>query len=419
MTPQTPASETDAPFDLVICGARVIDPAQGLDGRYDVAIRNGKIAALAPDLSRVPAITRLSADGKIVTPGLIDLHVHVYEWVTNFGVRADDAGVDAGVTTIVDQGSSGAWTFGGFIAHVIKPSKTDVVAFPSINLLGAIKGGMEGPRLHNPDLVDIDELAELAAQYPQYIRGFKCHAESGSMSHWGTQVMECAAEIGRRTGLPLYVHTGELFPVIEESRPEATDVVPNVLHLLKPGDVLAHVYSAMPDGIVGLEPGIPDVVKQARQRGLLFDIGYGVNFSYPIARKMISAELYPDTISSDAHGDFNGYHDDSQTDYSLCGAMTRLLALGMPIDRIIAATTITPAKVIGQQHRIGSLRPGMDANITILDQIEGAWTMLDGRGEELVVNLRLAPHRVVMGGEVIVPSCRLMRDIFGNVPKAA
>ncbi len=411
---ESPMSEPASPqYDLIIQGGRVVDPAQGLDGIFDIAIRDGRIAAVAPDLSSHEAKSKIPAQGSIVTPGLIDLHVHVYEYVTNFGVWADDAGVDAGVTTIVDQGSSGAWTFGGFMAHVVKAARTQVLAFPSINLLGAIKGGMEGPRLHNPDLVDVEELVKLAADHPEHVRGFKCHAESGSMSHWGTDVLKVAAEVGRLTGLPLYVHTGELFPVIEATRPNTRDVVPAVLPLLKAGDVLAHVYSAMPDGIVGREGDIPEVVHQARAAGVLFDIGFGVNFSYRIARKMIAAGIYPDTISSDAHGDFNGYHDDSGMDYSLCGAMTRLLALGMPLDKIIAATTIRPATVLGAQNRIGSLAPGMEANITILEPREGAWDMDDGLGERITVQTRLIPAKVVLKGEVITPSCRLMRDLLG------
>jgi dihydroorotase len=407
-------------YDLVIAGGRVIDPAQGIDGRLDVGIKGGRIAALGQDLAARPAGQVLAVPGAIVCPGLVDLHVHVYEWVTNFGLWVDDAGVDAGVTTVVDQGSAGAWTYGGFKAHVIEPARTTVRAFVSINLAGALKGGMEGTRLHNPTLVDVDELVALAAAEPEHIRGFKCHAESGSQSHWGVAVLEQAARAGKRAGLPLYVHTGELFPVDEGHRPPIDSVLPAALPLLKAGDVLAHVYSSMPDGVVGQGKGIPDVVRRARDQGVLFDIGYGVNFSYAIARKLMAADIFPDTISSDAHGDFNAYHDDSKLDYSLCGAMTRLLALGMPLDKIIAATTSRPAAVLQQSDRLGALRPGMPADVTVLDRVAGEWVMHDGSGAALTVGERLVPAHVVKAGTVIAPRRRLLRDLGApSMPLAA
>lgn len=406
-------------YDLVISGGRVVDPAQALDARVDVAIVGDRIAAIGPDLAK-PARRVLKAHGQLVSPGLIDIHVHVYEWVTNFGVWADDAGVDAGATTIVDQGSSGAWTYGGFKAHVIDKAKTDVRAFVSINVLGAIKGGMEGPRLHNPDLVEVDELVQLALANPVHIRGIKCHAESGSQSYWGIKVLEKAALAGRRAGLPLYVHTGELFPVDEAHRPRPQDVLPAALRLFKPGDILAHVYSSMPDGIVGRGDGIPEFVRQAEAQGVQFDIGYGINFSYAIARKMMDAGIYPRTISSDTHGDFNSFHDNSKLDYSLCGAMTRLWALGMPLDKVIAATTRHPAIALREQDHIGGLKPGMRADVTILDVVDGDWQMSDGSGEVLKVTKRLVPSRVVRAGEVIESKRTYVRDVWSTpLPAAA
>jgi dihydroorotase len=394
-------------YDLVIAGGRVVDPAQGIDGLFDVAVAGGRIAALGKDLK---AKRRIAADGMIVCPGLVDLHVHVYEWVTNFGLPVDDAGVNAGATTVVDQGSSGAWTYGGFRSYVIDRARTDVRAFVSINLAGALKGGTEAERLHNPQMVDVEALVDLACSDPIHVRGIKCHGESGALSHWGLAVFEQAVEAGKRAGLPLYVHTGELFPVVEARRPEPRSVLPQVLPLLKPGDVLAHVYSSLPDGIAGTGNAIPEWLWEARARGIRFDIGYGINFNYNIARRMIAEGFYPDTIGSDVHGDFYGYHSEAKLDYSLAGAMTRLLALGMPLERVIAATTCAPAAVIGDQT-IGALKPGMKANITVLDPVAGEWVLHDGSGEALSVSTRLVPVQVVMAGEPITPTRRLLRDL--------
>lgn len=397
--------------DLILRGGRVIDPANQIDAVMDVAIGNGRILAVGADLSAMPRKETTDVADALVCPGLIDLHVHVYEWVTNFGVNADDAGVNAGCTTIVDQGSAGAWTFGGFKAYVIEAARTDVRSFVSINVAGALKGGMRGDMLHNPGMVDVADLVRLAAQHPRLIRGFKCHGESGSLSHWGTQVLAAAVRAGNEAGLPLYCHTGELFPVVESRRPVAEQVLEQVLPVLRPGDILAHVYSSMPDGIMGSRDAVPEIVLRALDRGLHFDIGYGINFSYAIARRMMAAGVLPNTISSDIHGDFASYHDDSILDYSLCGAMTRILALGMPLAEVVRRVTVNPAAIL-RDPDIGALTPGTLADITVLDRVAGDWSMRDGRGEPLLVGERLIPRLVVKAGVSIEPTRRYLPDLL-------
>ena len=397
--------------DLVIRNGWMVDPANGIDGPMEVAISGGRIGAVGPDLAALPRARTVDVDGALVCPGLVDLHVHVYEWVTNFGVNADDAGVNAGCTTIVDQGSAGAWTFGGFNAHVVETARTDVRSFVSINVAGALKGGMRGDMLHNPGMVDIDDLVRLAAAHPRLIRGFKCHGESGSLSRWGTEVLAAAVCAGNEADLPLYCHTGELFPVVESRRPLAGQVLAQVVPLLRAGDTLAHVYSSMPDGVMGQRDAVPEIVRRAIDKGVHFDIGYGINFSYAIARRMMAAGVFPNTISSDIHGDFAGYHDDSKLDYSLCGAMTRMRALGMPLAEVIRRVTVNPAAIL-RDPEIGSLAVGTVADITVLDRVTGAWTLRDGRGEPLQVTERLIPRLVVRAGEAIVPTLRYLPDVM-------
>ncbi len=406
-------------YDLVITGGRVIDPASGLDGRAQVAVTDGRIAAVAPELAPFDAARTIDAAGQIVCPGLIDFHVHVYEWVTNFGLPPDEAGVHAGATTIVDQGSAGAWTVGGFKAHIADRAETDVRCFVSANLAGALKGGMEGTVLNNPGITRIEAIEQAARDYPGLIKGIKSHGESGGFSQWGTEVLEMAVEAGRRTGLPLYVHTGELFPVFEDTRPEPDSVLRRVVPLLRAGDTLAHVYSTMPDGIMGASADVPAIVFEALERGIHFDIGYGVNFSYAIARKMMEAGVLPNTIASDVHSDFNAYHDDSTLDYSLCGAMTRLWALGMALNDVIRRTTLNPAKILGEAHEIGTLAVGSRADITVLDQVAGKWALPDSTGEILTVDERLVPALVLREGREITPNRRLLRDVCASVLSAA
>ncbi|MDB5941985.1 MAG: Amidohydrolase [Ramlibacter sp.] len=412
-TRSAPAAE----IDLVIEGGRVIDPSSNIDALADVAVdRQGRIAAVVQardgGLRSAAARRRIAADGKLVCPGLIDLHVHVYEWVTNFGVRADGAGVGSGATTIVDQGSTGPWTFGGFKAFVADPAATDVRAFVSINAAGALMGGMKGDILHNPGMTDAAALLATMERHPRQVRGIKCHGESGALSHWGTQVLEQAAEVGRRAGLPLYVHTGQLFPVIESSRPAPRSVLEQVLPLLKAGDVLAHIYSSMPDGIIGEERQVPAVVHRALDQGVHFDIGYGVNFSYRIARMMLAAGIEPYTISSDLHADFNSYHDNSQLDYSLLGAMSRLWALGMPLANVIRAATVHPAQVLGEAGQLGTLAVGTPADISILEVRKEPWRFADGRYECIEVGERLLPWLTLREAVAHEPCPEMMPDLY-------
>ncbi|MEX2454748.1 MAG: amidohydrolase/deacetylase family metallohydrolase, partial [Rhodospirillaceae bacterium] len=283
-------------YDLVIRSDRVIDPASGLNGPAEIAISGGRIAAVSAMLAPHTAARTVDATGMIVCPGLIDMHVHVYEWVTNFGLPADDAGVHSGATTIIDQGSAGPWTVGGFKAYIADQALTDVRSFVSANVAGALMGGMEGTILHNPGMMRIDALVAAAADYPGLVKGIKSHGESGGFSHWNTEVLEMAVEAGELTGLPLYIHTGELFPVDEGNRPDPDILMKEVLPLLRPGDTVAHVYSCMPDGIMGPGDTVPEVVLEACAKGIHFDIGYGVNFSYRIARKMMAAGVLPNTI---------------------------------------------------------------------------------------------------------------------------
>ena len=181
-------------IDLIITGDRVIDPSSGLDGPAQIHVTNGNIVSLSDDLSPQSAGQHIDATGMIVCPGLIDMHVHVYEWVTNFGLPADDAGVNSGATTIIDQGSAGPWTVGGLKAYVADPALTDVRSFVSANVAGALMGGMEGTVLHNPGMMRIDAIVNSAQDYPGFVVGIKSHGETGGFSHWGTEVLEMAIQ---------------------------------------------------------------------------------------------------------------------------------------------------------------------------------------------------------------------------------
>ncbi len=397
-----------AMIDLLLRGARVIDPANGVDRVADVGVDAGRIHSIG---AAVKARRMVDLAGAILAPGFIDMHVHCYEWVTNFGLPADAAGVHSGATTIVDQGSTGAWTLGGFKAFIADPAKTDVRAFTSINLAGALQGGMQGTTLHNPGMVDVSALLAIAEEHPRLVRGIKCHCESGSQSHWGTEVLLKAVEAGHEGDLPLYVHTGELFPVDEANRPPPNAVMAQIVPYLKPGDTLAHVYSCMPDGIMARHEEVPDWIFAAKGKGALFDLGHGINFAFDIARKMMAKGVYPDTLGSDVHADFGSYHDFSILNYSLLGGLNKVVALGMPLVAAIRALTATPARTL-RDPSIGHLGVGARANITVLREVPGNWTFTDTWKQELTVASRLLPELVVMDGDPIIPDCMLLSDLM-------
>jgi len=405
-------------YDLVLSGARVCDPASGLDRVCDVAIVGDRIAALGGGLA-AQARRTIDLSGKIVTPGWVDLHTHVFEWVTTFGLPPDDAGVNSGVTTAVDQGGAGAYTIPGFKHYIAGRAQTDIRCFPSINAAGTLRGGLAGPILHTPNVVDVDLLVAEAEKHEKLVRGFgEIHGESGAYSRWGFAVVEKAREASDRTGLPLYFHTGELFEVDERNRPEPRSLLPKLLEIAKPGDVLAHVYSAMPDGVLGGDERPSPLLTEAVERGLLLDIGFGINFSYATARRMIAAGIWPQIISSDVHGRFDAMHDDSMLDYSLAGAFARLVALGMSFMDALAAVTVNPAKVLREEAEIGTLAVGSRADITVLEERVESWPLSDSQGEVLIAEERWLPHLVVRAGEPISPTLRLLRDVLED-PKVA
>jgi dihydroorotase len=324
----------------------------------------------------------------------------------------DDAGVNSGVTTAVDQGGAGAYTIQAFKHYIADRARTDIRCFPSINSAGTLRGGLAGPILHTPEMVDTDLLVAEAEAHRGLVCGFgEIHGESGAFSRWGFQVVEQARAASDRTGLPLYFHTGELFEVDETHRPEPRSLLPRVLDIARPGDILAHVYSSMPDGILGADARPSPLLAEARAKGVLFDIGFGINFSYDTARRMIDAGIWPDLISSDLHGRFDAMHDDSHLDYSLPGAFARLVALGMPFADAVAAVTVNPARVLHDEAEIGTLRVGSRADITVLEERAETWPLRDCFGEELLAERRWLPHLVVRSGEPLTPSRRLLRDV--------
>ena len=387
-------------FELVLKGGRVIDPAQGLDGIFDIGIADGNIVAVSPGLSG--ARKAIDVRGALVLPGLIDTHAHVFRHVTGrFGLDADLVGVHSGVTSLIDQGGPSLMTFPAFRSYVVEPAASRIYAFLSAYLVG----GMEGhyyPELYGPHGIDVDGTVKAAFANRDIVKGIKAHAEIGGFSRWGMDAFRLAKEISRQTKLPLYIHFGQLWALPESGRAIDPDrILPDVLDMLEPGDVLAHPFTRHPGGFVGQDGKVHPVVKEAVARGLKIDVGYGSHFSFAMARKVLKAGILPDTLGADMHGYNTRLPSDmpadqahmfaGATNFSLTSAMTGLLACGVPLEKLVPMVTSNAAAMLGLGDEIGTLRPGVAADVTVLADERGRWALRDNEGTQMIADRLLRP----------------------------
>jgi dihydroorotase len=403
---------------MLLKGGRVIDPAAKRDGVFDVLVSDATITAIGADLSAQAADAEvIDCRGQLVLPGLIDTHGHVYQYVTGrFGLNADMCGVHSGVTTLVDQGGPSCITLSGFRHYVAEPAATRVFAFLSAYLVGGLEGHYY-PDLYRPDCLDGAATVKAALANPDLVKGIKAHAEIGGFARWGLDVMKIAAQIGRDAQLPLYIHFGQLWPKPSQGgrEVEADSIFNQVVETLKAGDILAHPFSRHPGGFVELDGTLHPLVHEAVARGLKIDVGYGSHFSFKTARIVLDGGVMPDTLGADMHG-YNttvpqpagtpDSHPDEEehlfvgrTRFSLVGAMTSMLALGLPLEQVVAMVTDNAAKMIGMQGELGTLKVGGVADISVLDDQRGRWVLQDNEGTQIVTERMLSPLFCLRAGQ--------------------
>ncbi|MEI7871135.1 MAG: amidohydrolase/deacetylase family metallohydrolase [Alphaproteobacteria bacterium] len=408
---------TPAPaYDLLLRGGRVIDPATGLDSIADVAITDGRIATVKEDL---PGIARETIDvrGRLVLPGMIDTHAHIYTYVSGrFGLPADMVGVESGVTTVVDQGGASCMTFPGFRKFIAEPAKSRVLSFLSAYVVGGLEGHFY-PSLYGPEGVDVAATVKTARANPDLIRGIKVHAEVGGITRWGLDVLRKAAEIGREADLPVYMHFGQMWALPEGSNGVDPDgILPAVVELMRPGDILAHPFTRHPGGFIDKHGKLHPVVEAALARGLKIDVGHGSHFSFRMARLALDAGVMPDTLGADMHG-YNtrmtpppgtpATHPDPEeahpfagaARFSLCYAMTELLALGLTLQQIVPMVTTNAAAMLGLNDEIGTLRPGAIADMSVLADDRGRFKLGDNEGTEVIADRMLTPLFCLRAGQ--------------------
>lgn len=412
-------------YDLILKGGRVIDPANGRDGKFDVAITGGRIAAVAPSLAKAKAKKVIDVGGKLVTPGLIDTHAHVYQYVAGpFGLNADEVGVKSGVTTLVDQGGPACLTIDGFRKHVVEGSKTRVQCFISTYLVG----GLDGHRfveLYSPDGINVNATVRSIEKNRDFVRGIKSHAEPGNYSRWGVEVLKKSKQIGRETGLPVYIHLGTLWPVKNGMQVDPQQLLREVLPLMEAGDILAHPFTRHPSGFTDANGKVHPLVFEAVAKGVTIDVGRGSHFSLDVARRVLDAGILPHTLGADLHG-YNitrataysrsgQFRDDENPDdaatvegaiepaFSLHYAMSELLALGAPLQHVIASVTANAAKMIREEQNLGALTVGRAADVAVIDLQDGDFTLKDGSGKELKATKRFRPVFALKDGAMFEP----------------
>jgi len=372
------------PFDLILRGGRVVDPSQRLDAITDVAFADGKVALIGNALKAERGTDVRDVSGYIVTPGLIDLHTHVYWGGTSIGIDAEEFCRTSGVTTAVDTGSAGPGNFAGFRKHVIEPSQVRILAYLHVSHAGiyafshrVMVGESEEIRLMNP--IDAVEVAEANRDL---IVGIKVRVGRNSSGTSGIVPLEIAREVADAVGMPLMAHIDHPPPSYEE-----------VVNRLRPGDVLTHAFRPFPNSPATAQGTVKTVVLEARERGVLFDIGHGKgSFAFKTARAMLANDFYPDTISSDVHIlCINGPAFDQVT------TMSKFLCMGMSLPDVVAASTVNAAMAL-RRPELGSLKPGSVADATIISVKEGRFDYVDVVGEHLMGQRRIVSEGVVIGG---------------------
>lgn len=368
---------------IVIKGGKLLDPKNQyrLDIK-DIFIENGKIVAIKDEIEVTEGMEVLPLKGEIVTPGWIDIHTHVYQAVS-LGIQADTIGVQTGVTTVFDAGSSGAQNFVDFKEKTIDQSKTKVYA-----LLNAASRGLEKERYELADLAGIDPeaVAKVVGEYPQEIVGIKARASASTVGELGIQPIAKAKEIAKGLGLPLVVHIGNCPPTIEE-----------VLALMEKGDVITHCFHGKANGLLGEDGNIRPEAWEAKERGVCFDIGHGTSsFNFKVAAQALEQNFIPDIISTDIY--LQNYQGPV---YSLAMTINKMLALGMSLDNCIAKVTTVPAQIFNLENR-GMLKEGAVGDLTIFKLIQEDVSLKDSDGNLLDGKELLQVTHCVKDGEVIL-----------------
>ena len=377
-------------FDILLEDGEIIDPGQGIHFVGSVAIKNGRIAAVGKEiLGKAKKVIPLR--GKMITPGLIDMHCHPSLGFRMHGIPPDEVGLNAGVTLLGDGGTSGAANFLAYRKLVVDPARTEILCFLNVAKTGLICQ----PEISSIRDMDVDRGKEVIEANRDKIRGVKVRAIQALAEGVGIKGVEMAKKLAHDVHMPLMIHIGD--PRERMEKDPMDDFSRQAVSLLEKGDILSHYMTWEPGGLILRDGSIYPELGEARQRGVVLDSCHGLwHFSFTIARHALARGFKPDVISTDMSVP------NLLVTQSLPVTMSKFLCLGPSLDEAIAMTTINPARVLGEEERRGSLKPGLPADITVLEPVKGDFLFGDGKGgETLRGNLLLEPRMVFQAGEMM------------------
>lgn len=372
-------------FDLLIRGGEVVDPGGGHEGRLDVAIARDRIAAVDRAIPAESAFAVVDADGQYVTPGLVDLHTHVFRKVTYWGIDPDPVASRSGVTTWNDAGSAGALTLPGLREFVVDPARVRITAFLNISNIGLVGDNYECANLA---YLDVDLFRRLVDRNRDLVVGVKVRMGTPTVGENGLEPLRRARRAAEECELPLMVHVAIGPPAVAE-----------VLALMRPGDVLTHCFTGLSMKLVDDRGQLHEDAKRAWDSGVVMDIGHGTgSFSFDTAEAMLAAGRRPDVISTDLHQlSANG------PAYDLPTCMSKFLHLGMPLREVVRATTSRPAEVLGIEREVGTLRPGSPADVALFRLHRGRFPLYDIHGAVREARELLVGTQTIIGGRLLDP----------------
>ena len=370
-------------FDLIIANGDVLDPSQRLRGKRDIGIKNGQVAAVAATIAPERGVQRIDAGGRLLTPGLVDLHTHFCPHI-GIGLPADELVGITGTTTAVSAGDTGALTLGAFTHWARPQTRTRLFAFVHISTIGLAGAGQLGEMV-NIEYADVDLCAKAMAENPDVVLGVKVRMTESVVGKNGLEPL--------RRALRAAVMAGPQFRVMCHIG-NAPGSISDLLDLLRPGDILTHAFSGAGNNIVQNGQLAP-AAKAAKQRGVIFDVGHGGgSFDYTVCEPALQQGGQPDTISSDLHGisiNTPGYP-------VLPNVMAKLLNLGVPLEDVVARATWEPAKIINRVPGLGTLQVGAPADISIFDLVDGPVEFVDTRNNKRTGSKKFVPWLTVKGG---------------------
>ena len=368
----------------LIKNARILDPRRNIDQTGDLAIYGGKMTAVeeVPDIG---ALQSLDASDCLVTPGLVDFHCHLGQWLTDTGVNPDLMTLPNGITAAVDAGSTGTAGVEGFIRHVIANNETTIKLFVNVSAMGvATERHTENP---DPSLFDEHALTRICEQYPELVLGLKIRLGRNFSDGWGTSSFMRAKEIALKIGKPICVH------VIDPEFPYG-----QLLELMGEGDILCHCFQGRGNSILDANGKVNETVLRARERGVAFDAAVGrINYDLDVAAKALADGFFPDVISTDAVSTSVYQH----KLFHLLYVMSIFLGLGMELSEVVRVCTATPASLMGLDGRIGTLAPGAWGDVAIFRIRDKAMRLNDQYGHSVETRHLLVPQATFKAGRLV------------------